>query len=163
MNSAISWDSMPCSWVEFCRLFRDIHCLSLRSRRVFRGRNRRGGLLSCCFLSWLTLPSWRWRLFIPSKASKRLHNITFQMVVQKTPWLESAIELYQPSYRRLLAKLVPTFVDRGVSRSQRDGSLRPYYRLSKPEQLLFLSSSSSVLLTRLSGPRSRTTFCQKIW
>jgi hypothetical protein len=39
-----------------------------------------------------------------------------------------------------------------VSRGQRDGSLRPYSRLSRPEQLLFHSSSSSIVLTRLSGP-----------
>jgi hypothetical protein len=50
------------------------------------------------------------------------------------------------------AKLVPTFADRGVLRSQRDGSLQPYSRLSRPEPLLFLSSSSSFVLTRLSGP-----------
>jgi hypothetical protein len=57
-------------------------------------------------------------------------------------------------------KLVPTFVDR-VPRSQRDGSQRPYSRLSRPEALLFLPSSSSVVLTRLSGPRSRPTTSQK--
>jgi hypothetical protein len=36
---------------------------------------------------------------------------------QKTkpiPWPESASELYRPSGSRLSAKLVPTFVDRGV-------------------------------------------------
>jgi hypothetical protein len=32
---------------------------------------------------------------------------------EKTPWSESASELYGPRDRRLLAKLVPTFVDRG--------------------------------------------------
>jgi hypothetical protein len=57
---------------------------------------------------------------------------------------------------------VPTFGDREVPRGQRDGSLRPYSRISKPELLLFLSSSSSIVLTRLSGPRSRPT-TQKIW
>jgi hypothetical protein len=41
-----------------------------------------------------------------------------------------------------------------VPRGQRDGSLRPYSRFSRPEQLLFLSSSSSVVFTRLSGARS---------
>jgi hypothetical protein len=40
-----------------------------------------------------------------------------------TPWPESASELYRPSDRRFSAKLVPTFADRGVSRSQRGGSL----------------------------------------
>jgi hypothetical protein len=43
-----------------------------------------------------------------------------------------------------------------VPRVQRDGSLRPYFRISRPEPLLFLSSSSSVVLTRLSGPRKGT-------
>jgi hypothetical protein len=31
----------------------------------------------------------------------------------KTPWPESASELYRPSDRRLSAKLMPTFADRG--------------------------------------------------
>jgi hypothetical protein len=41
---------------------------------------------------------------------------------KQTPWPESGSELYRPSHRRLSAKLVPTFADRGVSRSQRGGS-----------------------------------------
>jgi hypothetical protein len=52
---------------------------------------------------------------------------------QLTPWPESASELYRPSGRSLSAKLVPTFADRGVSRSQRKGSPRPYSRFSRPE------------------------------
>jgi hypothetical protein len=36
-------------------------------------------------------------------------------------------------------------------------------KFSRPEPLLFLPSSSSVVLTRLSGPRSRPTTSQKIW
>jgi CBS-domain-containing membrane protein len=32
---------------------------------------------------------------------------------KKTPWHESASELYRPSDRRLTAKLAPTFADRG--------------------------------------------------
>jgi hypothetical protein len=82
---------------------------------------------------------------------------------KQTPWSESASELYRPSDSRLWAKLVPTFADRGVPRGQRDGSLRPYSRVSRPEPLLFLPSSSSVLLTRLSGPRSRPTTSQEIF
>jgi hypothetical protein len=39
----------------------------------------------------------------------------------------------------------------------------PYSRFSRPEQLLVLSSSSSIVLTRLTGPRSRPTTSQKIW
>jgi hypothetical protein len=32
---------------------------------------------------------------------------------KKTPWSESASELYRPSDRRLLAQSLPTFADRG--------------------------------------------------
>jgi hypothetical protein len=47
--------------------------------------------------------------------------------------------------------------------SQRDEFLRSYSRLSRPEPIEFLPSSSSVVLTRLSGPRSRpTTFFLRI-
>jgi hypothetical protein len=41
---------------------------------------------------------------------------------KQTHWPESASEPNRPSDHRLSAKLVPTFVDRGVSRSQRGGS-----------------------------------------
>jgi hypothetical protein len=44
-----------------------------------------------------------------------------------------------------------------VPRGQCDGSLWPYSRFYRQEPLLFLSSSSSIVLTRLSGPRSRPT------
>jgi hypothetical protein len=37
------------------------------------------------------------------------------------------------------------------------------FSVSRPEPLLFLSSSSSVVLTRLSGPHSRPSASQKIW
>jgi hypothetical protein len=40
----------------------------------------------------------------------------------KTPLPESASELYRSSDRYLSDKLVPTFADRGISRSQRSGS-----------------------------------------
>jgi hypothetical protein len=50
-----------------------------------------------------------------------------------------------------------------VPRGQRDGTLRPYSQISIPEPLLFLPSSPSVVLTRLSGPLSRPTASQKIW
>jgi hypothetical protein len=84
-------------------------------------------------------------------------NYVLKIGRKKTPWSESASELYRPSDRRLSAKWLPTCADRGVPRGQRDWSLRPYSRFSRPEPLPFLSSSSSVVLTRLSGPRSRPT------
>jgi hypothetical protein len=68
---------------------------------------------------------------------------------------QSASEIYLPSDRRLSAKLVPTFTD------QRDGFLWPYFRFSRPEQLLLLPSSSSDVLTRLSGPRPNPSLLRK--
>jgi hypothetical protein len=65
---------------------------------------------------------------------------------------ESSSELYRPRDSRLSAKLVPTFCGCKVPRGQRDGSLRPYSRFSRPGPLLFLSSSSSIVLTRLMDP-----------
>jgi hypothetical protein len=41
-------------------------------------------------------------------------NEHFVLVIPlKPPWPESASEQYQPSNRRLSAKIVPTFADRG--------------------------------------------------
>jgi hypothetical protein len=65
--------------------------------------------------------------------------------------------------RLLSVKLVATFVDRGMWRGQRGGSLWPWSRFSGLEPLHFFPSSSSVVLTRLSGPRSRPTTSQKMW
>jgi hypothetical protein len=41
---------------------------------------------------------------------------------KQTSWPESGSELYRPSDHGLLAKLVPTHADRGVSRSHCGGS-----------------------------------------
>jgi hypothetical protein len=64
--------------------------------------------------------------------------------------------------RRLLAKLVPAFADRRycvVSATDPSGRILSF--LDRP--LLVLPSSSSIVLTRLSGPRSRPTASQEIW
>jgi hypothetical protein len=66
------------------------------------------------------------------------------------------------SYRHLSAKLVPTFANRGCRVVSVADLLRPYSRFSIPEPLLFLSSSPSIVLTRLSGLRSRPTTTPKI-
>jgi hypothetical protein len=80
----------------------------------------------------------------------------------KTPWSESGRELYRPSDCRLWGKLVPTFVDRlchVVSVTDSYGRILGFLNRIL---YFFLASSSSVVLTRLSGPRSRPT-TQKIW
>jgi hypothetical protein len=61
----------------------------------------------------------------------------------------------------LFGEVSANFCGKRVSCGQRDGSLRPYSRLTRLELLLFLSSSSSILLTRLSGPRSRSLLLRK--
>jgi hypothetical protein len=44
------------------------------------------------------------------------------------------------------------FCGQRMLRGQHNGSLRPYSGFSRPDPLLFLPSSSSVVLSRLSGP-----------
>jgi hypothetical protein len=68
-----------------------------------------------------------------------------------------------PTERPPLVGEVTTFANRGVPHGQRDGSLRPHSRFPRPESIIFLSSSSSIVLTRLSGPRSRLNTFQIIW
>jgi hypothetical protein len=65
---------------------------------------------------------------------------------------EAASELYGRSDRRLSAKLLPTLANTRCYAVSVTDPLRPYSRLSRPESLLFLPSSSSVVLTRLSAP-----------
>jgi hypothetical protein len=45
----------------------------------------------------------------------KYHTNEVDQQQQKTPWPESASELYRPSDRRLSAKIVPTFADRGCN------------------------------------------------
>jgi hypothetical protein len=81
----------------------------------------------------------------------------------KTPWSESVIELYRPSDRRLSAKRLPTCADRGchvVSVTDPSGRILSVF---KTGAATFLSSSSSVVVTRLSGPRSRPTTLFFFW
>jgi hypothetical protein len=65
----------------------------------------------------------------------------------------------------LSAKLVPTFADRGcrvVSEADPYGRNLGFLDRSR-YSATSLPSSSSVILTRLSGPRSKPTTSQKIW
>jgi hypothetical protein len=75
---------------------------------------------------------------------------------------ERTIPTEQP---RLLAKLLINFADRGCRVVSATDSHGRWSRFSRPEPLLlvFLSSSSAVVFTRLSGPRSRPAASQKIW
>jgi hypothetical protein len=66
-------------------------------------------------------------------------------VEKQTQWFQSASKLYRSNDRRLSAKLVLTFGYGGVSRSQRNGSLRPYSRFSRPEVLAVVTILALVL------------------
>jgi hypothetical protein len=71
---------------------------------------------------------------------------------KQTPWPESANELYLLSDRRLSAKLGPIFRIEGCRVVNVAAPPRPSFLFSKLDPLLFLSSSSPIVLTRLSGP-----------
>jgi hypothetical protein len=80
---------------------------------------------------------------------------------KKTKWPESASELYHLNDRRLSAKLVPTFADRGCHMGSVMDSYDCILGLSRLEPLLFLSSSSLSVLKRLGGPHSRPLLLRK--
>jgi CBS-domain-containing membrane protein len=52
-------------------------------------------------------------IFTATLISSRINFYEVSYKQTKTPWLQSVSELYRSSHRRLSAKLVPTFADRG--------------------------------------------------
>jgi hypothetical protein len=83
------------------------------------------------------------------------------IILNSVAWVrERTIPTERPP---LVSEVSDNFCEYKVPRNQRDGSLWPYSRYSRPKPLLFLQSSSSVLLTRLSAPPSRPTTSQKIF
>jgi hypothetical protein len=69
----------------------------------------------------------------------------FHALLNSVPWVgERTILIERPP---LVGEVSASFFGKRVPRDHRDGSLWPYSRLSRPESLLFLPSSSSVLLT----------------
>jgi hypothetical protein len=91
------------------------------------------------------------------------HNI--QEINKKTKELSSVVRVRVRTILTerppLVAEVSANFCRQREARGRRDGSLRPYSRSSRPEPLFFLPSSSSVVLTRLSGPCSRPTASRK--
>jgi hypothetical protein len=72
---------------------------------------------------------------------------------------ERTIPIERPPH---VGEVSANFCGYRVSCCQRNGSLQPYFRYSRPEPLPFLPSSSSIVLTRLDVPCSRPTTSQKI-
>jgi hypothetical protein len=64
-----------------------------------------------CFLALLFKPQGRSSTFLQTVC--KLLPTYKTILKKKTPWSESASELYRPSDRRLSAKRLPTFVDKG--------------------------------------------------
>jgi hypothetical protein len=91
----------------------------------------------------------------------QLRNCQYKQRNKQTPWPESVSELCRPSDCLLLSKLVPIFADRVAWLAQwMSTAILGYYR---PEPLFLLPSSSSIVLTWLSGLHSRPTTSHKIW
>jgi hypothetical protein len=81
------------------------------------------------------------------------YTLNLDGYLKKTTKINNSVALFRertiPTKRPpLVGEVSANFCRYGVSRGQRDGSLRPYSRDSRPEPLLFLSSSSSIVLTR---------------
>jgi hypothetical protein len=134
-----------------------------------------------CYISDLTPSSMVWNLSnVPQNVFERLpdhtashsrkyhssqphpREIPMQYLILVRSLLCAVMNVIN-SVARLSAKLVPPSVDRGchvVNVTHPYGRNLVFFRL---ELLLFIPSSSSVVLTRLSGPRSRPTTSQKTW
>jgi hypothetical protein len=84
-------------------------------------------------------------------------GVTPLLTLQETTSFAIEVATTQTHHNRPRpAKLVPNFVGRGYCMVS---ATDPYGYAT----LLFHSSSSSIILTRLSGPRSRPTASQNIW
>jgi hypothetical protein len=102
---------------------------------------------------------YRKRINQPFNNDSSVEGITIKLL-NSVAWVrELTIPTEQPPFVREVSAI---FWGWRVPCGERDGSLRPY-RFSRPEPLLFISSSASVVLMRLSGPRYRPTTSQKIW
>jgi hypothetical protein len=94
--------------------------------------------------------SWNGRSPIPDQtlAARRKRRWLQDAKSKQTPWPESASELYELSDSHLSAKLVQTFVDGGVSRSQRGGSPTAVISVFLDRSRYFFSQVSPQLYSR---------------
>jgi hypothetical protein len=82
--------------------------------------------------------------------------VRYLNISNESPWAESI------ERQSFVGEVSANFCGWRVPRGQHDGSLWSYSRLSRPKLLLSFPSSSSIVLTGLSGPRSRPTTFHKI-
>jgi hypothetical protein len=119
----------------------------------------------CCYCRFTSL----------TKAQLRLLNFTSTLYIyneqERSNYIKYKIKLrglspranYRTERPPLVGEVRANFCWQRVLRVKSDWYLQPYSRFSRPGPLVFLRSSSSIVLTRLSGPRSRCTTSQKIW
>jgi hypothetical protein len=80
---------------------------------VSKKQNRGDEMLKSFKINWFTWKELYTRIDKHNiKVTVCRCQVTNKQTKKQTPWPGSASELYQPSDRRLLAKLVPTFADR---------------------------------------------------
>jgi hypothetical protein len=103
----------------------------------------------------------RLALNVSLKPKKLLKQQSSSSTIQYSGRLERNTRTIPTERPPLVGEVSANFCGYMVPRGQRDVSLLPYSQLSRPEPLLFLSSSSSVVLTRLSGSRSRRSVLRK--
>jgi hypothetical protein len=135
VKNIVFWDVMLYSLVEFYWHFEGPYCLHLWGQRLSPAYRH-------CLRGLLTVCPWRWRNFSSEmsinyqttqhhrpktittmRASNRYHKENTQFCPVLKAFLYTNIKyqilwciviiLYRPSGRRVLAKLVPTFADRG--------------------------------------------------
>jgi hypothetical protein len=101
--------------------------------------------------------------------SRHIRRSSYQLhgrIILQTNYLSFSLQANNTDWATAtgLLILVPTFLEGGVSRGQRDETPTAV-NLSFLEQnpLLCLASSSSFILTKLSGPRYGPTATQKMW
>jgi hypothetical protein len=130
---------------------------------------------------WLWIEKTRWNLWRGSRSKrdcqanydddhhhdlKQIDHYIFGCIFYDKPKKNSVVWVREwtilTEWSPLVGELSVNFCGYRVPCGQRDWSLQPYSRLSILKPLLFLSSSSSVVVMMLSGPRSRPT-TQKIW
>jgi hypothetical protein len=102
-----------------------------------KSSNQNSVCFSCvaCWNQQILLPHNRGSsLLTPNHAVHLFQVMEHSLTNKQTPWSESASELYRPSDRRLSAKWLPTFADKGCHVVS---VMDPYSRFSRQEPLLF--------------------------
>jgi hypothetical protein len=92
-----------------------------------------------------------------------LNSVVQSMTKHVHTIFETLLYFHTDRATSLVSEVSTKVCGQRVLRGQCNRSPWPYSRISRPEPLLFLPSSSSIVLMRLSGPCSRPITSQKVW